>query len=267
MQSSPNAMHQAANLFVFTMNNPVMWRDPLGLFATTSDLFNLDKDDIRRLGGSFGVNSSGNVSTITFDGTTFRTDGTYQVNGGSRHNVSSQGSDFITNTILRGGPEMILLGGHRAFDRFNAFHLHITMFASPASEFYLKFYGWDSAFTILGLRYAFLSGTGTPGFRGIRPGMFSESTINNINYHNRANLQFIHHIHSGVGMVEALYFAHNHFMSYHNRSFPWNAGWTNSTSITLGLLGAVGLDHQLTAEQQRRAAGINRTIPPRYFGR
>jgi len=33
MQDSPNAIAQAGNLFVFVMNNPVMWRDPTGLFA------------------------------------------------------------------------------------------------------------------------------------------------------------------------------------------------------------------------------------------
>ncbi|MCL2285708.1 MAG: hypothetical protein FWC32_05010, partial [Firmicutes bacterium] len=33
MMGSPNAIAQAGNLFVFTMNNPVMWRDPTGLFA------------------------------------------------------------------------------------------------------------------------------------------------------------------------------------------------------------------------------------------
>jgi len=33
MQSSPNAIAQAGNLFVFTMNNPVRWIDPTGLSA------------------------------------------------------------------------------------------------------------------------------------------------------------------------------------------------------------------------------------------
>ena len=30
MQGSPAAMHQSANLFVYTMNNPIMWNDPSG---------------------------------------------------------------------------------------------------------------------------------------------------------------------------------------------------------------------------------------------
>ena len=33
MQDSPIAILQSANLFVFTMNNPVMWADPTGLFS------------------------------------------------------------------------------------------------------------------------------------------------------------------------------------------------------------------------------------------
>jgi len=33
MQSSPAAQMQAANLYVFTMNNPVMWADPSGMRA------------------------------------------------------------------------------------------------------------------------------------------------------------------------------------------------------------------------------------------
>ena len=32
-QSSPNAITQAGNLFMFVMHNPVRWRDPSGLFA------------------------------------------------------------------------------------------------------------------------------------------------------------------------------------------------------------------------------------------
>ncbi|MCL2286761.1 MAG: hypothetical protein FWC32_10425, partial [Firmicutes bacterium] len=33
MMGSPNAIAQAGNLFLFTMNNPVGWMDPTGLFA------------------------------------------------------------------------------------------------------------------------------------------------------------------------------------------------------------------------------------------
>ncbi|MCL2284975.1 MAG: polymorphic toxin type 44 domain-containing protein, partial [Firmicutes bacterium] len=36
MMGSPNAIAQAGNLFLFTMNNPVRWIDPSGLFAVTA---------------------------------------------------------------------------------------------------------------------------------------------------------------------------------------------------------------------------------------
>ena len=45
MMGSPNAIAQAGNLFVFVMNNPVMWRDPTGLFAQPNNYLHLQSSN------------------------------------------------------------------------------------------------------------------------------------------------------------------------------------------------------------------------------
>ena len=154
---------------------------------------------------------------------------------------------------------MTFLGGHTAnIPGTNDFHMHIAMFVARGHAFY-----YDDAFagnTRWGLRYAFISGTMGGFFR-------TQGDINRDSYLERANRQFWNRIHTGVGMVEQLFAAHDYFMKNHSSTFPWNGVWTNSTSFTIGLVNAVGLNHGLTSAQIARARGIDNAFAARYFGR
>ena len=269
MQDSPIAMLQAANLYVFTMNNPIRWIDPSGLSARSAidGLFSLTQNEIRALGGSFTMNRTGTaIWTITFGNTTFRTDGNFQLGGGSIQCGSTRGGSFVTDTVMRGSSEMVTLGGHSAFGFMPAPHLHISMFITSRSSSW-----WDSEYfsgnSLLGdtIRFATISGTGELGLTWRLGVGYLTSEVNRRRYFERDNLLFVNHLYSGSGMVQGLFEAHNHFSTYYNRRFGYTAN-RNSTSVVVGLLNAVGLDHGFTEEQERRALGTNRAIRPRFFG-
>ena len=82
------------------MNNPIRWLDPTGLFSQSS--WESITQDVIRAGGSFGTNSSGNISTVTtLCGTTLRANGTVSVHGGSGHSVSSEwGAAIVLNAVV-----------------------------------------------------------------------------------------------------------------------------------------------------------------------
>ena len=91
--------------------------------------------------------------------------------------------------------------------------------------------------------------------------------ISNDTYMTRANRQFFHHLSSGPGTGAALFAGFDHFKDNHNNSFAYNALWTNSTSYTIGLVNAVGLNHGLSSAQIARSRGINNAISARHLGR
>jgi len=185
-------------------------------------------------------------------------------------------ADTFYSTIVYAATEIIFLGGHPGFDRFDAYHMHVSMFVSPRSRFYnhVAFSGEDSNDPGWGnVRFASISGVGQPRVimaghppRPI-PTLFAESRVNNQNYLDRNYLRFLNHLHTGTGMVQQLFDAHDYFYRFHRRRFAWNGFWTNSTSVTIGLVNAVGLDHGLSAEQQARATGFDNAILAQYFGR
>ena len=167
---------------------------------------------------------------------------------------------FYQTLINSAGGEMVWLGGHRAFDRFDNYHLHIAMIASPSNEnWYNRFYNLDEDFTRWGLRYGFISGS-------MGSGNSTNGSVNAMNYFNRPNLQFWNHLFSGSGMIEELFLGQEYFMDNYSRTFPWNAFWINSTSFTIGLLNAVGLEHRLSVEQIGRAIGIDNAFALQNFG-
>ena len=259
LQSSTAAILQSANLFVFTMNNPIMWIDPSGLSATTSDLFNLTQNEIRALGGSFGTNSSG-ISSITFGNTTFRPDGTYQVNGGSRHSVYSHGSDFITDTVMRGGSEMVMLGGHGAFGQERlGLHTYVLMFITSGSRhwdteyFYRNRDNEDNIRTVLGLQFATLGGgtEGSPMLRSIgnRP--------TDLQFDNKILSQ---HLYSGDSAIDRLMAAH--INSQGHPGFLYGASGFISNNLLSGLLHATGLH---PGELAYTAIGWDSPVPSSFF--
>ena len=116
------------------------------------------------------------------------------------------------------------------------------------------------------VRFATISGGASRSIHAI-------SEVNRREYLDRAGLRFINHLHTGTGMITQLFEAHNHFMDHHSSRFPYAPLPTrgspafNSTSITISLLNAVGLDHRMSSSQQRWAVGMGSHIHSRYFGR
>ena len=163
---------------------------------------------------------------------------------------------------------MTFLGGHGAFGgRFSAPHMFVAMFVSPTHQYYYNmFYEWEDTFTSWELRFGFFSGGGAPGFGGINP-VRTIGQENATNYLLRPDLLFWNHLSSDIGAVTSLNDGNRHFMGNHSRTFPYSGRWTNSTSFTIGLVNAVGLNHGLSAEQVRSAWGINNAFDARYFGR
>jgi len=280
LQGDPNTITQAGNLYMYVMHNPVKWLDPTGLFAwneANDHWFNI-QSEVWGAGGSIDFHNG--FINVSIFGVTVRfyshQDG---VQWGNYRSCVRVRADLFYRTIVNAATEMIFLGGHRAFDTFNAYHLHIAMFMSPDRFDYLSQNGNPSHLAYFGtkwggVRFAFLSGAGTPGFSWSRgAGLFAESGVNLNNYFERSNLQFFNHIHTGTGKIERLFNAHTHFSTYYSRNFFWGAipipmdPWSaNSTSVALGLLNAAGLDPGFTTEQQRRAIGRGSTIPSGFFG-
>ena len=153
---------------------------------------------------------------------------------------------------------MTFLGGHTAnLPLTDAYHMHIAMFVARGHDFFTtEHFRYNTRW---GHRCAFISGTAGGFLRTV-------GAINNDTYLERANRQFWNHLYTGVGMVEQMFDARNYFMNYHSRTFPWNGRWTNSTSFTIGLVNAMGLNHGLSSAQVARATGIGNAFAARYFG-
>ena len=269
------AILQAGNLFVFGLNNPVFWQDPLGLFAWNehpNHWFDLSIE-VHNAGGTFRwICPSANIAEVLIFGVTV-TFGLGQEGVRLRcsfpnANPQSAGimvrADTFYSTVVNAATEMIFLGGHHAFGGLPAYHLHVSMFVSPNSYFFTHpdfiETGWGN------VRLATISGTGEFGIS--RNILHAVSAINSSHYITRDNLLFKNHLHTGEGMVQQLFNAHEHFGRFHNRRFMYTpAGLLgrNSTSVTIGLLNAVGLDHGMTGRP--RAVGIQSAIGSIFFGR
>jgi len=163
---------------------------------------------------------------------------------------------------------MVFLGGHTAnFPFVSAYFMHIAMIVSSAHEdLYNKFKDRNEDFTSWGLRFMFLSGGAGAGFGGINPGR-TIGHVNISNYFQREDRRFWNHLYSDAGMIQQLFAGRNYFMDNHSRTFPYSGRWTNSTSFTIGLVNAMGLNHRLTPAQIANSWGINNAFDARYFGR
>jgi len=263
---------------MFVMHNPVMWADPTGLFAwneANDHWFNI-QSEVWGAGGSIDFHN-GFINVSVF-GVNVRFDSHQDgVQWGSYRSCVRVRADLFYSSVVAAAQEMIFLGGHTALHHRNPFpadHLHISMFMSASRFNYLSgnnapdFLGYFSGRIRWGnVHYATLSGG--------KGGQSAISEVNRLPYLDRAGLNFVNHLHTGTGKIAELFAAHNHFMGHHSTCFTyailpvpgWLAQEFNSTSIAIGLLNAVGLDHGMTDAQLRRAIGINRQIAPHYFGR
>jgi len=175
---------------------------------------------------------------------------------------------FYSAVVAAAGGEMTFLGGHNANiqapwgDR-NDFHMHIAIFAAHCvygTTAYNRLREENPNATRWGLRFGFISGTGG-GFARTR------GQINGDTYMTRRNRQFFHQLSSGPGTGLALFAGYDFFYRNHNNTFVYSGLWTNSTSYTIGLVNAVGLNHGLSSAQIARSRGINNAFAPRFFGR
>jgi len=283
-QNCPASIFQSANLFLYTMHNPVMWVDPTGLLAFFPG-FSWNEDSDHWFNMATAVPASGGTMSasvvngiymlhVTIFGVTvtFNTgmDGVLRIPPGRFTNYSWQvRADTFYSIIVGAATEMIFLGAHGGIIQSNPIpHLHISMFVSQSSSYWNHAYFED--YTRWGnVRYAFISGSSCSGLMGN-----AISQVNRMAYLDRPGLQYINHLYTGKGMISGLFEAHAHFMDFHRTSFwyaplpvpAWLSEGFNSTSITLSLLNSVGLDHGMTSNQLRWAVGANRHIHPRYFG-
>jgi hypothetical protein len=249
---------------------------------TFADLFSLTEQEIIALGGSYerrGVPWN-RRSEITFGDTTFRDDGTFREgNRGAWTTVASQSSNFILDAVMRGEPEMIMLGAHGAFaGAVSVYHMHIAMFVTEESRSVWENEAFQEFNSLLGgsIRVAYISG-GMP----VRPYLALE--LNRQDYINRRNLfgridepYFVNHVFSGTGMANQLLDAQVFFEREGGPNFRYwavpGAHWGdvyNSTSVTISLLNALDLEHGISGFRniihRARSWGINEIIPAHYF--
>jgi len=276
MQSSTNAIMQSANLYVFVMNNPIFWIDPLGLFAWNerdNQWISVDALTTRAAGGTFNERwhltpgASFREATISIWDVevTFRA-GDENVSIGPSGTFMVRADTFYKTIVDAAGGEMVFLGGNNANIQLpggSDFHMHIAIFAAHCADgttAYNRLLEENPDNTRWGLRFGYISGT-AGGFLRTR------GQINGDTYMTRANRQFFHHLSSGPGTGTALFAGFDHFWNNHNNTFVYSGLWTNSTSYTIGLVNAVGLNHGLSSAQIERSRGINNAIAARHFGR
>jgi len=280
---------QAGNLYLFVMHNPVRWIDPLGLFAwneADDHMFNLTHE-VGNAGGT--MTRSGNSVSVSIWGVTVNFDTSMDGVSTGRLDRFMVRADVFYSAVVNAAQEIMFLGGHSALGGLPIPHMHISMFVSKNSP-----YWYHPAFNSFGIRWgsvrhATISGNAQNdnllAVVGVTRAISEVNRVDRagVGYLDRSGLMFLNHLHTGTGMVTQLFAAHNHFMYDSNMRFPYALvpghgiwGTTppgfglpryNSTSVTLSLLGAVGLNHGLSLSQQAQYLGSHRRISPHHFGK
>ena len=280
-----HAIRQSASLYVYVMGNPIIYIDPIGLFAWNEDnnhWFDL-KAELKKVGGTIryeNTNPKGSwiVSvygvTISFNGWKDGVEGTE-----SSASTPYLRADVFYSTVVAAAKEIIFLGQHGAFvpEDYNPFsHASAIIFISLGHTLYN-----DSRFneeTLWGIvRYATIGGTS----RWTVP--FLNGSINEESDRKLEIKTSMQWLHTGVGKAQELFESFSYFKKHHCSKFlyhptgapiripllplhipdPIIAQGYNSNSYARGLLNSVGLN----PKPKGILPGWQVKIKPGFFGR
>jgi len=274
MQSSPAAIMQSANLFVFVMNNPVRWLDPLGLFAWNegNDHWFALRQEVESAGGSVSWNARTATATASIFGVNVNfargSDGVRMTD-----NRMYVRADTFYNAVVGAAGHMAFVGGMTAFGSGTRLpqHASIQIFIAPGNEL------WDTGHfnRIWGsVGHATIGGfTANRNFSGIRGavGEIGEPMVGLINdgfdrYLNALNsmtrlpwvtTEQILNMFSGVQVFTA------------QGAIPYNptgVGGHNSNSFIAGLLTHAGVRRpNMSNSMAGGFPGWSNPIPTRHF--
>ena len=261
---------QSGNLFMYTMHNPIMWLDPLGLFSwneADDHWFSL-RQEVRDAGGTMSWNGSTASVSIWGVAVNFALGNGVEMRNGLVH----VRADAFYSTVVNAATEMVFLGGHGAISRGNthAYHAMVVMFVSSDSGFHGTEHFRDNV-RWGNVQYATIGGTSWDGPTGLTPG--PAHLQSRVNFRADINLntnRLMQHVHSGEGVVSRLLASHTYFYNNSRRVpytfVPGNRHYHfNSNSFARGLLRSAGfVTFQIQFNQN--LPGWQRPVPSRYFG-
>ena len=254
MQESTAAIMQSGNKYVYTMNNPVMFTDPSGLFVR--DLFSMTPGQLRDAGISFGTTGNRDtgvsVSSVTIGNTTVRRDGSYSTHGSgfsgggvvSGADRASQIFQSAVNVVMGGATERAFFGSSNVMGSpFQ--HAAVIVKITKGSDYWN-----DDRFqrSILGgyIRYAAFGGQPqfTPIFEdGITGFGYLRGHINHyLDIQIAANRSSLVPLNADTDQISLFIAAQQHFITYSGESinyrlFPRNeTAGRNSNSYIYSLL-------------------------------
>ena len=279
MQESTETIMQSGNLYVYTMNNPIMWSDPWGLWSSSSTSSgNTTRVTTTSPSGQVTVNYfdratgnwlSGADSTGWFADSSGRSSNTY-----GRGSVQTDSSGVPIYAPGNGWQwdimSRVYLSGHNAFGNpVGIQHTFIIIAVSPGHPLHGTEHFKNNPWVRLGWQFATIGGTAP--FRDVW--WMKESVINSptdidINTNNFKTLLYLGGI---IGLSNRLFDAHNNFnenqRNVHYNLFPGGANFGlghNSNSFAHGILLSVGLS---PGNPPYTSPGWNRPIPAHYFQR
>ena len=261
MQGGTGAILQSANLFVFVMNNPVIFVDPLGLVAWTTE----DQAEFERLmaqghttEASLFFNSM-EIAIRDYNRAVSNNDlfGRNQANfsGVQARQRFFAGGYVDTFDYLHGRNELSFLGVHNAFGIPGVGHASILIFAGEGSEFWshdnFSNTAWGGA-----ARFVTIGGESVPGDGMLRGRLDRDSDAN---LGNKREMQLLS---VSPSQVHQMFTATAHFNN--NASLRYNLFNMNSNSFARGLLDAVGISY---TTPRSNLPAWNTRIPAHHFGR
>ena len=269
LQCSPSSQLQAANLYVFVTNNPVMFVDPTGLARVNTV-------EYARAQGAAITNLSPAADgreriRISHGGTSMD----ITVNSGFiQDSVLNNRFGWTNPFISSGHTEAVHLGGHNAFNVPGIMHTSVVIFAGHDSSLLSGNLAGYFRYSHFGMQYATIGG----GSFEATLRMTIQSTVNRPSDVNLSTNTLMMYLASGIESASSVFAAHHHFNENYQRSLPYRLFPTvqriqftnryalnghNSNSLAHGLLRASGLN---PPRNLHNAPGWGHAVPSRFFG-